>query len=124
MSQDEQQNQTTTTNINYIKEFMSLLKTKFNNKVNIPSDKPKTKQKTYKSPENICDQSIKKFGDNYTKKNKNSNLKKLTYFFETVNFKVMKTIRNQLILPQIYDYHCFYRRVLGPVLIQFLKRLK
>ena len=45
-SQDEQQNQTTTTtNINYIKKFMSLLKTKFNNKVNIPSDKPKTKQK-------------------------------------------------------------------------------
>ena len=26
-------------------KFMSLLKTKFNNKVNIPSDKPKTKQK-------------------------------------------------------------------------------
>ena len=46
---------------------MSLLKTKFNKKVNIPSDKPKT---TYKSPENICDQSIKRFGNNYTKKNK------------------------------------------------------
>ena len=46
-SQNEQQNQTTTTttNINYIEKFMSLLKTKFNNKVNIPSDKPKTKQK-------------------------------------------------------------------------------
>ena len=45
-SQNEQQNQTTTsTNINYIKKFMSLLKTKFNNKVNIPSDKPETKQK-------------------------------------------------------------------------------
>ena len=45
LSQDEQQNQTTTTNINYIKKIMSLLKTKFNNKVNIPSDKPKTTQK-------------------------------------------------------------------------------
>ena len=45
-SQNEQQNQTTTTtNINYIKKFMSLLKTKLNNKVNIPSDKPETKQK-------------------------------------------------------------------------------
>ena len=31
---------------------------------------------------------------------------------------------NQLKLPQIYDYHCFYRRALGPVLIHFLKRLK
>ena len=31
---------------------------------------------------------------------------------------------NQLILLQIYDYHCFYRRALGPVLIHFLKRLK
>ena len=78
----------------------------------------------YKSPENICDQSIKRFGNNYTKKDKNSKVKKLTYFFETVNFKVLNTIRNQLILPQIYDYHCFYRRALGPVLIHFLKRLK
>ena len=94
---------------------MSLLKTKFNNKVNIPTVKPKTKL-TYKSPENICDQSIKRFGNNYTKKNKNSKVKKSTYFFETVNFKVINTIRNQLILPQIYDYHCFYRRALGPVL--------
>ena len=44
--QDVQQNQTTTTttNINYIKKFMSLLKTKFNNKLNIPSEKPKTQQ--------------------------------------------------------------------------------
>ena len=79
---------------------------------------------TYKSPENKCDQSIKRFGNNYTKKNKNSKVKKLTYFFETVNFKVINTIRNQLILPQIYDYHWFYRRALGYVLIHFLKRLK
>ena len=31
---------------------------------------------------------------------------------------------NQLILPQIYDYYCFYKRALGPVLIHFLKRPK
>ena len=31
---------------------------------------------------------------------------------------------NQLILAQIYDYHCFYGRALGPVPIHFLKRLK
>ena len=31
---------------------------------------------------------------------------------------------NQSKLPQIYDYHCFYRRALGSVLIHFLKRLK
>ena len=116
--------QTTTTNINYIKKFMSILKTKFNNKVNIPSDKTKTKKITYKSPENICDQSIKRFGNNYTKKNKNSKVKELTYFFETGNFKVINTIRNQLILLQINDCHSFYRRALGPVLIHFLKRLK
>ena len=41
----------------------------------------------------------KRFGNNYTKKNKNSKVKKLTYFFETVNFKVMKTIRNQVKYP-------------------------
>ena len=64
----------------------------------------------------------KRFGKNYTKKNKNSKVKKLTYFFETFNYKVINTIMNQLILPQIY--HCFYRRALGPVLIHFLKRLK
>ena len=43
----------------------------------------------------------KMFGNNYTKKNKNSKVKKLTYFFETDNFKVKNTIKNQLILPQI-----------------------
>ena len=37
--QDEQQNQTTTTNINYIKKFMSVLKTKLYNKLKIVSDK-------------------------------------------------------------------------------------
>ena len=31
---------------------------------------------------------------------------------------------SQLILPQICDNHCFYRRALGPVLIHFSKRLK
>ena len=66
----------------------------------------------------------KRFANNYTKKNKNSKVKKINSFFETVNFKVINTNRNQLLLPQIYDYHCFYRRALGPVLIHFLKRLK
>ena len=37
----------------------------------------------------------KMFGNNYTKKNKNSKVKKLRYFFETVSFKVINTIRNQ-----------------------------
>ena len=53
-SQDEQQNQTTaTTKINYIKNFMSVLKTKLNNKGKIPSDKTDTKQKTCNSTEKI-----------------------------------------------------------------------
>ena len=41
VGQDEQQNQTTatTTNIIYIKKFMSVLKTKFYNKDKIVSDK-------------------------------------------------------------------------------------
>ena len=34
-SQNEQQNQTITTNINYIQQFMSILKYKFNNKLKI-----------------------------------------------------------------------------------------
>ena len=43
-SEDERQNQTTTTNINYIKKIMSVLKTKPNNKVKIASDKTENKQ--------------------------------------------------------------------------------
>ena len=42
--QDEQQNQTTTTKKNYIKNFMSVLKTKYKNKVKIASDKFETKK--------------------------------------------------------------------------------
>ena len=42
-SEDEEQNQTTTTNINYIKKFMSVLKTKPNNKVQIASDENENK---------------------------------------------------------------------------------
>ena len=38
-------------------------------------------KKTYKSPENICDQSIKRFGNNYTKKNKNSKVKNINLIF-------------------------------------------
>ena len=37
-SQDNQQYQTTTTNINHIKKFMSVSETKLNNKVKIASD--------------------------------------------------------------------------------------
>ena len=43
-SKDEPQIQTTTTNINYIKKFMSVLKTKLNNKVKIASAKTEDKQ--------------------------------------------------------------------------------
>ena len=46
------------------------------------------------------DQTIKRFGNNYTKKNKNSKAKKLAYFFETINFKVMKTIPYQVKNPK------------------------
>ena len=46
-SQDEQQNQTTTTKINDIKNFMSVLKTKPNNKVKMASDKTDIKQNNY-----------------------------------------------------------------------------
>ena len=50
-SKDERQNQTTITNINHIKKFMSVLKTKLNNKVKIASDKTENKQSTSNSPE-------------------------------------------------------------------------
>ena len=42
-SEDERQNQTTTTNINYLKKFMSVLKTRLKNKVKIASDKTEKK---------------------------------------------------------------------------------
>ena len=45
--QDEQQNQTTTTNNEYIKKFKSVLKNKINNKVKIASDKTETKHKSF-----------------------------------------------------------------------------
>ena len=63
VSQDEQQNQTTTTNINYIQNFMSILKN-LNNKVKIASDELKI---TYTSLEKICDQSIIKLGNIFEK---------------------------------------------------------
>ena len=45
-SEDERQNQTTTTNINYIKKFMSVLKKQNfkQNKIKIASDKFENKQ--------------------------------------------------------------------------------
>ena len=46
-SEDEQQNQTTTTNIKYIKKFMSVLKTKLNNQVRRASDKTEIKHNNY-----------------------------------------------------------------------------
>ena len=44
VSPDEEQNQTTT-DTNYIKKFMSVLKTKLNIEVKIASDKTETKEK-------------------------------------------------------------------------------
>ena len=46
-SQDKQQNQTTTTKINDIKNFITVLKTKLNNKVKMASDKTDIKQKNF-----------------------------------------------------------------------------
>ena len=46
------------------------------------------------------DQSIKRFGNNYTKKNKNSKVKRFAYFFKTIKLKVMKSIRNQINYPK------------------------
>ena len=43
-SEDERQNQTKTTNINYIKKIMSVSKTKLNNKINIATDRTENKQ--------------------------------------------------------------------------------
>ena len=60
-SQAKQQNQTKTTNNNYIKKFDRLKK--LNNKVKIASDKTETKQNNL-SPEKIRDQSIIRLGNN------------------------------------------------------------
>ena len=73
-SQDEEQNQTTTNN-NYIKKIMSVKKAKLNNKVIIASDKSETKQ------------------------NKLKLTRKDMVPVQKSNFKVMKTIRNQLKYP-------------------------
>ena len=63
-SQDEQQNQTTiTTNINYIQNFMSMLK-KLTNKLKIASDIIEYKQITCVPLEKIWNHSIKRFGSN------------------------------------------------------------
>ena len=63
-SQDEQQNQTTKTNINYIKNFMSVLKTNLNNKVKIASKKLKLNKITCNSPEKVWDHSKMRLGNN------------------------------------------------------------
>ena len=46
------------------------------------------------------DRSIKRLSNNKTKKNKNSKVKKFPYFFKTINFKVIKTIKNQVRYPK------------------------
>ena len=53
-SEDEWQNQTTTTNINYIKKFMSVLKKNLINKVKIRSDKTKKEQNNLKFTRKKC----------------------------------------------------------------------
>ena len=62
-SQDEQQNQTKT-NINYIKDFMSVLKTNLNNKVEIASKKLKLNKINCISPEKVWDHSKMRLGNN------------------------------------------------------------
>ena len=42
------------------------------------------------------DRSLKKLRYNKTKKNKNSKVKKFAYFFKRINFKLIKTTRNQV----------------------------
>ena len=54
-------NNNTTTNINYIKNFMSVLKTKLAIKVKIVSDETETKQNNLQK---IWDQSIIRLGKN------------------------------------------------------------
>ena len=46
------------------------------------------------------DQFIKRIGNNQTKKNENSKVKKFAYFFKTIKFKVIKTIKNQVKKPK------------------------
>ena len=46
------------------------------------------------------DLSNKMFGNNQTKKDKNSTVKKLACFFLKINFRVMKTFRNQVKYPK------------------------
>ena len=46
-SKDEMRNQTTSTNINYIKKFWPFSKTKFNNKVKIASEKAENKENNF-----------------------------------------------------------------------------
>ena len=46
------------------------------------------------------DQSIRRFGNNQTKKNKNSKVKRFAYFFKTIKLKVKKTIKNQVNYPK------------------------
>ena len=53
----------------------------------------KLNKKTYKSLENIWNQSIKRLGNNKTKKNKNSKVKKFSYFFKQLTTKKRKSLK-------------------------------
>ena len=92
---DEQKNQTTTTNINYIQNFMNIYK-KSSNKVNIASDKSETEQNnlffTRKNMHPVHNKAVLQLG----KKERNSKVNKFACFKKTINFKVRKFIRHQL----------------------------
>ena len=64
-SQEEQQNQTT--NINYILNFIYLLKRELRNKIKIVSNKTEIKQNIFYFTRMIWDQSIIVVGNNKTK---------------------------------------------------------
>ena len=123
-SQDEQQNQTTTTNISYIKNFLSVLK---NKNLITKSTYRQMNLKLNKIPINHQ----KRYGPNHKKglvtiRQKRTKTVKLknSLFLKTINFKVNETIRNQVKYPKVYDYQCIYRRALWPVLIHFFNWLK
>ena len=63
LNQDEHQNQTTTTNIDYIKILWSI-KRKFNNNVEIASEKTENGKTYFSSIEKIWDQSMIRHGNN------------------------------------------------------------
>ena len=68
---------------------------------------------------------IIKLGNNYTKKNRNFKVRKFAEFKKkTINFKVMKTIRNELKYPIGLYYQCFYIKELRTLGIHFFMQLQ